>query len=175
MQIPEITDEDNEQVIDTENATQIVFSDGAASVSGTGASVSGSTVTVKTGGTYLVTGSTADGQLIVNAADSDTVKLVLQNANIQSATSAAIYVQTAYEGLESTQIDIMGGMLSGAAFSDTTEIGSFTVNSILSTVGSVSGMQGGMQGGGKSQSDGGKSQFGGERPERPAGGFGERP
>lgn len=95
MQIPEITDEDNEQVIDTENATQIVFSDGAASVSGAGASVSGSTVTVKTGGTYLVTGSTADGQLLVNAADSDTVKLVLQNANIQSATSAAIYVQNA--------------------------------------------------------------------------------
>lgn len=95
VRIPEITEEDNEQEIDTTNATQIVFSDGAATVSGAGAAVSGNRVTVKTGGTYLVTGSTADGQLLVDAADTDTVKLVLQNANIQSASGAAIYVQNA--------------------------------------------------------------------------------
>lgn len=95
LTLPEITEEDNEQVISTENAAEIVFNGDTAAVHGTGASVSGSTVTVKQAGTYLVTGETEDGQLVVNAGDDDTVKLVFQNASITSGHSAAVFVQNA--------------------------------------------------------------------------------
>ncbi len=117
VQIPEITKEDNEQEIDTATATKIVFSDGTATVSGAGAAVSGNRVTVKTGGTYLVTGSTADGQLLVDAADTDTVKLVLQNANIQSASGAAIYVQNAGKTILNAAKDTVNRLTDAAQYS----------------------------------------------------------
>lgn len=94
-QLPEITAEDEEQVIDTSGATAIVFHDATASVNGSGASAAGSTVTVKQAGTYTVSGKTEDGCLVVDAGDQDTVKLVFENAEITSTTSSAIYVKNA--------------------------------------------------------------------------------
>lgn len=95
MQLPEFTDADNEQEIDITNATEIQFSDSSASVSGGGASAAGTCVTVTRAGTYLVTGTCTDGQLIIDAGDKDTVCLVFQNVTLASQTSAAVYVKNA--------------------------------------------------------------------------------
>jgi hypothetical protein len=64
-------------------------------VEGSGATVDGTTVTVTAAGTYDISGTLNDGQIVVNAADSDKVVLVLDGADITCATSAPIYVLSA--------------------------------------------------------------------------------
>ncbi len=72
-------------------AGDTVTFDGADSL----ASVSGSTVTVKRGGTYVVSGTLADGQLIVDEPGEETVRLVLENVDITCSTGAPIWVKEA--------------------------------------------------------------------------------
>ncbi|MGN0571925.1 MAG: carbohydrate-binding domain-containing protein [Candidatus Fimenecus sp.] len=121
MRIPEITAEDNEQVIDTAGATEIAFAGDTATVTGAGASAAGSTVTIKSGGTYLVTGTTADGQLVVNAPDTATVKLVLQNASLQCADSAALYVENAGKTILNARAGTVNTLTDAAVYSDQTD------------------------------------------------------
>lgn len=56
--------------------------------------VDGNVVTITDEGTYLISG-TLNGQIIVEAEKSDKVQLVLDNANISCASSAALYVSQA--------------------------------------------------------------------------------
>lgn len=58
-------------------------------------SITDSVITITSAGTYVFEGSLDDGQIIVNAGDSDDVILVLNNADITCLTSAPIYVQNA--------------------------------------------------------------------------------
>lgn len=66
----------------------------SAQCDGAGVSVSGSTVTITGEGSYLLTG-TLKGMVIVDAAKNDKIRLVLSGVEIESATSAAIYVKQA--------------------------------------------------------------------------------
>ena len=63
--------------------------------SGSGVSVSGSKLTISAAGTYSLSGTLSDGQIIVNTGDKDTVRLILNGATLSSSTSAPIYIQNA--------------------------------------------------------------------------------
>lgn len=67
----------------------------AISIDGAGAAVNGSTVTISAGGTYRLSGTLADGQVVVAAPKSDAVQLILDGAGIASSTTAPIYVKSA--------------------------------------------------------------------------------
>ena len=54
-------------------------------------SIDGSCITLLDEGTYLVSGTLDDGQILVNADDTDKVQIVLSGVDITSANSAAIY------------------------------------------------------------------------------------
>lgn len=54
-------------------------------------SIDGSCITLLDEGTYLVSGTLGDGQILVNADDTDKVQIVLSGVDITSANSAAIY------------------------------------------------------------------------------------
>ncbi|MBQ4448549.1 MAG: carbohydrate-binding domain-containing protein [Clostridia bacterium] len=55
----------------------------------------GSDVVISEAGVYILTGSLANGSVIVDAADEDKIQLVLDGASISSDTYAAIYVKQA--------------------------------------------------------------------------------
>lgn len=59
-----------------------------------GVSISGNIITISKEGTYVLSGALSEGQIIVDA-DSAKVQLVLDNADITCASSAAIYVKNA--------------------------------------------------------------------------------
>lgn len=59
-----------------------------------GAYISGNIITITKEGTYVLSGALSEGQIIVDA-DSAKVQLVLDNADITCASSAAIYVKNA--------------------------------------------------------------------------------
>ena len=74
--------------------------------------VNGSSVTITKGGSYRVSGTLEDGQIIVDADKEDDVRIVLDGADLTCATSAPIYVKQAgntylylEEGTENTVTD----------------------------------------------------------------------
>lgn len=75
------------------SAEIIQFTSNAVSYNGSNATVSGSKITITAGGSYVVSGTCTDGQIIVNT--TDFVQLILNGANITCKTSAPIYVQSA--------------------------------------------------------------------------------
>ena len=64
-------------------------------IAGDGATVNGSTITINSAGTYSISGTLDDGQIIVDTEDQEKVGLILNGANISSSTSAPIYVLNA--------------------------------------------------------------------------------
>ena len=59
-----------------------------------GVSISGNIITITKEGTYVLSGALSEGQIIVDA-DSAKVQIVLDNADITCASSAAIYIKSA--------------------------------------------------------------------------------
>lgn len=66
---------------------------------------SGSTVTIRSGGVYVLSGDLDDGQIVVDAPDTGTVKLVLNGATITNSESSAIFIKEA----ENTIITVADG------------------------------------------------------------------
>ncbi len=89
------SDRDQDPSYDASEATTITLSDGGSTASGGGVSVDGSTVTITADGTYVVTSTLTDGQLVVDAPDDAKVQIVLEGARITCSDSAAIYVKAA--------------------------------------------------------------------------------
>lgn len=79
---------------DESTATSISLSGSSATVTGQGASVSDSVITISTEGTYILSGTGQNVQVVVNVADTQKVQLVLNNVTITS-TDAAIVVEEA--------------------------------------------------------------------------------
>jgi hypothetical protein len=78
---------DSSEVIDIElNGNSITVS--ATDV----ATVDGSTVTITSAGTYRISGSLTDGQIIVDTDDKDSIRLILNGVDVSCSTSSPIYI-----------------------------------------------------------------------------------
>ena len=91
----EFTDREKSGSYKASEAVKIPLNKTTATVSGSGAKADGSTITITEEGVYIVRGTLEDGQIIVNASDSDKVQIVLNGVNINCETNAAIYVREA--------------------------------------------------------------------------------
>lgn len=80
---------------DRQSAASITLSGSTAQSNGSGVSINNATVTIFKEGCYLISGELEDGQIIVDAGDSDKVQLVLDNASIHCSTGSAILVRNA--------------------------------------------------------------------------------
>ena len=74
------------------------------------------TITITEEGTYILSGTMTEGMIIVDAEDSDKVQLVLDNANITCATSAAIYVKNADKVFITTAADSENTLTNGGEY-----------------------------------------------------------
>ena len=103
---------------DDSSAVHVTLADGNITVDGSGAASDGSVLTITKAGTYVLSGTLTDGQIIVDASKDDKVQLVLNGAAITCSDSAAVYVKqadkvflTAAEGTKNT-------LACGETFSD---------------------------------------------------------
>lgn len=76
-----------------ENADATITLGGSISIEGNGAVAEGNKVIINSAGTYSISGTLSDGQIVVNAGDEDNVELILNGANISCSNSSAIYVK----------------------------------------------------------------------------------
>ena len=74
--------------------TYIELSD-KINIDGDGATVSDNKVTINRGGTYSISGTLEDGQIVVEASEVEKVYLVLNGVDITCSNSSAIYVKEA--------------------------------------------------------------------------------
>lgn len=73
----------------------ITLEDNNTQVNGTGATVNNNIITITAGGTYYVTGTLTDGNIVISATKNDNVKIVLAGVNITSSNTSAIYCEKA--------------------------------------------------------------------------------
>ncbi len=97
---------------DEADATIITLNGTDIEVEGDGASVSDQVVTITEKGTYIVSGTLEDGQIVVDLTEDKNVQLVLDNADITCSDNAAILVKsvknlylTLADGSENTVTD----------------------------------------------------------------------
>ncbi|KUM35318.1 carbohydrate-binding domain-containing protein [Arthrobacter sp. EpRS71] len=85
-------------------ATEVAISlaDGGSKVtssSSTGVAVDGNTVTISAAGTYRLSGSLSDGQIVVAAGEEDTVRIILDGVELGNSTGSPFVVQSADEAI----------------------------------------------------------------------------
>ncbi|MCW3804902.1 carbohydrate-binding domain-containing protein [Plebeiibacterium marinum] len=78
---------------DINDVNSIVLNGSTITVTGEGAEVNGSVVTIISAGTYDISGDLDNGQVIVNTEDESTVRLILNSVDITCSNNAALYVQ----------------------------------------------------------------------------------
>ena len=90
-------DNAEDYVLDDETETQIMLAGDVIEVTGEGVEVNGRFATITSAGTYRLTGTLTDGQIIVDTEDEETVHLIFDGINISNESSAPIYIANAEE------------------------------------------------------------------------------
>lgn len=91
----EYSSRDTDASYDESSATRIALSEAGASVSGDNATASGSTVTIAAAGTYVITGSSSNGQIVIDAPDDAKVQIVLDGVALSNDSGPCIYASNA--------------------------------------------------------------------------------
>lgn len=91
----EYSSRDTDPSYDESSATRIALSEAGASVSGDNATASGSTVTIAAAGTYVITGSSSNGQIVIDAPDDAKVQIVLDGVALSNDSGPCIYASNA--------------------------------------------------------------------------------
>ena len=77
------------------SAASITLKDNDIAITGEGAAANGNTVVISKEGTYLITGKLTDGQIVVEAAKTDKVQLVLDGVDVTCTNGAPLCVKSA--------------------------------------------------------------------------------
>ena len=103
------TDRDYETDYDESSSVHIELNGSTAEADSDSVQISGSTITITEEATYIISGTLDDGMIIVDAPDTAKLQLVFDGADINSETSAPLYILeadkvfvTLAEGTENT-------------------------------------------------------------------------
>ncbi len=89
----EFSSEDINTDYDTENAVSVKLSGSSADITGNGAVLDGNIIRISAAGTYILSGTMDDGQIVISAGKDDTVQLVLDNVSVTAKTTPALYAE----------------------------------------------------------------------------------
>ena len=115
------TEDDSDYIYSTSGATQITLNGTSVSISGSGATAVGSIVTVSEKGTYIVSGTLTNGQLIVKTDDTEAVKLILNGVNITNTSTSPLFVDKAVKVILILNDNTNNVFTDGASYSDVAE------------------------------------------------------
>lgn len=118
---PEFTDRDCDSTYDDSKAVHVTLDGSNIQVSGDGATASNGVLTITKEGTYVVTGSLTDGQIVVAAADTDKIQIVLNGATINCVDNAPIYVKSANKVFVTLNQNTVNTLTDSSAYVQTDE------------------------------------------------------
>ncbi|MHA7291074.1 carbohydrate-binding domain-containing protein [Arthrobacter sp. MDT3-24] len=103
----------------------VTLADGASKVASGASSgavtVDGDTVTISAAGTYRLSGSLSDGQVVVAASEEDVVRIILDGAEISSSTGSPFVVQSANEAIVYLEDGTSNSLSDASTYTDTAE------------------------------------------------------
>ena len=106
---------------DYSNYSTITLRDRASTADNNSVTITEDVITITKEGTYLLTGTLTDGQVVVDVDDTQKVQLVLDNVSISNCTSAALYIPQADKVFLTTAADSKNTLVSTGDFSDSEE------------------------------------------------------
>lgn len=110
------TDRDRKDTYDTAKSARITLNGASATCDSGAVKIDGSTVTILDEGTYILSGTLTDGQIIVNADKEDKTQMVLSGARINNSTGAAICVMQADKVFITLDKDTENVLQNGGSF-----------------------------------------------------------
>jgi len=109
-----VNDSSDDYIWDSTTEISVVLNDNLIVSDATGITIEGSTLTIQSAGTYNISGSLSDGQIIVDTEDDDIVRLILNGVDINCTYNSPIYVRSAEKTMivlqESTQNYLADGI-----------------------------------------------------------------
>ena len=103
------------------DATNITLTGTTASITGAGATADGSTVTISSKGTYVISGTLNNGQIKVKTDDTDPVKIILNGASITNTSTSPLFVDKAVKVVLILNAETTNTITDGASYSDVAE------------------------------------------------------
>ncbi len=91
----EFTARDLEVGYEESTATNITLNGSSIEVSGDGAAAEDGVLTISQEGTYVISGTLNDGQILVDAGDSDKVHIIFNGITISCSQNAPVYIKNA--------------------------------------------------------------------------------
>lgn len=92
-------EESSDYTWDADDVVPIALDGRSATSRGDNVTLDGSTIIISAGGTYRLSGTLSDGQVVVDTDDDDLVRLILDGADITSSTTAAIAIMDASKAI----------------------------------------------------------------------------
>ncbi|MBE4718765.1 carbohydrate-binding domain-containing protein [Pseudarthrobacter sp. AB1] len=110
---------------DAASEVAVTLADGGSKVAAGSSSdavkADGDTVTISAAGTYRLSGSLSDGQVVVAAGEEDVVRIILDDAEISSSTGSPFMVQSAHEAIVFLADGTSNDLSDAATYKDTAE------------------------------------------------------
>lgn len=101
---------------DNADVVYIVLSGNSITIDGTGATVDGGSIVITSAGTYSISGSLNDGQVIVNTTDEDVVRLILNGVDINCSDNAPLYIVNADKAIIILATNTQNYLIDGATY-----------------------------------------------------------
>lgn len=112
------TERDLDPSYDEENSVRITLNSASAEADSDSVQISEGIVTISAEGTYIISGTLDEGQIVVCVQDSEKVQLVLDEATIQCADSAALYVAEGDKVFVTLAAGTENALINGGTFAD---------------------------------------------------------
>ena len=112
------TERDLDPSYDEENSVRITLNGASAEADSDSVQISEGIVTISAEGTYIISGTLDEGQIVVRVQDSEKVQLVLDEATIQCADSAALYVAEGDKVFVTLADGTENALINGGTFAD---------------------------------------------------------
>lgn len=122
------SDRDFSTEFDTSEAISISLKDSGITTDSDRVDISGTTVTIKEEGTYILSGTLTDGNVIIDAAEDAKIQLVLKGVTINSQTFAPIYVAQADKVFVTLAAETENTLSNGGSF---TQIDDNNVDAVI--------------------------------------------
>lgn len=115
------SEESSDYELSLSEATTITLNGNTASISGNGATAEDSKVTITQKGTFIISGTLSNGQIVVKTDDTDVVKLVLDGVNVTNTATSPLFVDKAVKVILFLNDSTINTFTDGTSYSDISE------------------------------------------------------
>nr|WP_320120670.1 carbohydrate-binding domain-containing protein [uncultured Marinifilum sp.] len=114
----DVHDQEEDYIWNSEDVISIVLNGSSISCESDQVDINESVATIKAAGSYSISGSLSDGQIMVDSDDEEIVRLILNGAEINCSNNPAIYIKNAEKAMIVLASGTSNTVSDGASYAD---------------------------------------------------------